>query len=259
MTITTFRHEELRAGVFKIEGDIDIASVPELREALDAMIESGFVNIVLDLTGVRYADSTALGLLVWLDRRLQEVDGKMVLSGAGRDIRRILEISRLPAVAGTLSETGSVAEALESIEPVAGSSAEEWVEELDMPADVGALAGVREHVCAMLDTLAFSDAAMFDIKVALGEALANAVRHGSPSGGGVVHIGLHVYPEKVSIEVKDSGAGFDGDHVCSDDLYASGGRGIMFMRALMDQVRFECSTEGGTIVTLVKHRTPAEA
>ena len=32
----------------------------------------------------------------------------------------------------------------------------------------------------------------------------------------------------------------------------------MFMRALMDRVAFTPAPDGGTIVTLVKHRLPAE-
>jgi anti-sigma regulatory factor (Ser/Thr protein kinase) len=39
----------------------------------------------------------------------------------------------------------------------------------------------------------------------------------------------------------------------SPDLYAPSGRGIMFMRALMDRVEFETAGGGGTLVRLVKH------
>ena len=39
----------------------------------------------------------------------------------------------------------------------------------------------------------------------------------------------------------------------SDDLYAPSGRGIMFMRALMDRVDFEPAPGGGTLVRLTKH------
>jgi anti-sigma regulatory factor (Ser/Thr protein kinase) len=53
--------------------------------------------------------------------------------------------------------------------------------------------------------------------------------------------------------VTDSGDGFDGSTLRSEDLYASSGRGVMFMRALMDTVEFASCTDGGTAVTLVKH------
>lgn len=259
MAFTIQRYEDLRAGVVGVDGDIDMATVPPLQASLDALVESGYVNVVLDLHDVRYADSSALGMLVWLDRRLRDVDGKVVLAGANRDIRRVLAISRIASVADTLCESDTVDAALLEMEPVGRTENEEWIEEIDMPAEVGMLAEVRESVCALIEPLGFPEAALFDIKVALGEALANAVRHGSPQAGGSVSVRVRGFADKVVVEVRDTGHGFDGDHACSDDLYASGGRGIMFMRALMDQVAFEQAGSGGTTVTLVKHRAPVEA
>jgi len=258
MNFTVERHDELRAGVLRIVGDIDIATIPALRSALDALVEAGYPNIILDLSQVDYADSSALGMLVWLDRRLQDAAGRVVLAGANRDVRRILALSRIVSVAKTLCEEPDAEEALLKLEPDASGSTERWCEEICVPADVGELAAVRETVCGLIEPLGFTGAAVFDIKVALGEALANAVRHGSNGGSGEVSVRVHGYDEKVILEIVDSGSGFDGEHVCSDDLYASGGRGIMFMRALMDHVEFAPASTGGTTVTLVKHRVPVE-
>jgi len=258
MEFTVERHDELRAGVVRIVGDIDIATIPELRSALDSLVEAGYPNIILDLSSVDYADSSALGMLVWLDRRLQDASGRVVLAGANRDVRRILALSRIVSVAQTLCEEPDAEEALLKLDPVADGSPERWCEEIFVPAEVGELAAAREQVCGLIVPLGFTSAAMFDIKVALGEALANAVRHGSSDGSGEVAVRVHGYDEKVVLEIMDNGSGFDGQHVCSDDLYASGGRGIMFMRALMDHVDFAPASTGGTKVTLVKHRVPFE-
>ena len=89
---------------------------------------------------------------------------------------------------------------------------------------------------------------LFDIKVALGEALANAIRHGAPpDGDGEIVVRITAYPERIVLEVLDNGLGFDGAHAGSEDLYAPGGRGIMFMRALMDRVEYDTSPSGGTL------------
>lgn len=258
MTFTVERHDELRAAVLGIEGDIDIATIPRLRDALDALVESGYPNLVLDLSRVEYADSSALGMLVWLDRRLQDASGRVVLAGANRDVRRILALSRIVSVSPTICEEGDPETALLGMERSDALVIERWCKEIRIPAEVSRLASVRESVCEMIAPLGFSNAAVFDIKVALGEALANAVRHGSEGSIGEVGVSVHGYDDKVVIDVTDAGSGFDGQHVCSDDLYASGGRGIMFMRALMDHVEFTPSSMGGTIVTLVKHRVPVE-
>lgn len=258
MTYSIERHDDLKAFVLRVDGDIDIAMVPELRTAIEGFLGSGVINVVVDLRGVTYADSSALGLLVWLDGRLSELDGKIVLSGANKDVARILEISGLVTVARTLSSSETVGEALGGLEAFRRDARHLWSEKLSMRADVEELAAVRENVTSLIVPLRFSEASLFDIKVALGEALANAVRHGSSTPSNDIHVTVEAYDDRVVLGVKDTGCGFDGEHSCSDDLYASGGRGIMFMRALMDKVEFELAEDGGTIVTLVKHRIVAE-
>jgi len=249
------RRDEQRACVVHLSGDIDVAVVPDLRAALEQVIETGCENIVLDLADVTYADSSALGLLVWLDHRLQAHEGKAILAGANEDVSRIFELSGLLSVAGCIEEGADLESALSCFDVVGSGLVAEWSRSLDMAADVRELAAVRDEVHRMLGELDFAESALFDIKVAVGEALANAIRHGSPSDGQAgIHVNVTAYSDRIAVRVTDSGSGFDGDHVCSDDLYAVGGRGVMFMRALMDQVSF-CPLEGGgTEVTLVKHR-----
>jgi len=258
MTYTLERHGDLKAAVLHVDGDIDLAMVPELRSALEGLLKSGIVNIVVDLRGVTYADSSALGLLVWLDSRLRDADGKIVLSGANKDVTRILEISGLVSVARTLSSSESVHEALVGLESFRRTARRLWTRNFTMHADVEELASVRENVTSLLVPLHFTEAALFDIKVALGEALANAVRHGSSDSDNDVGVVVEAYEDRIVLKVSDRGCGFDGEHSCPADLYASGGRGIMFMRALMDRVEFGPADDGGTTVTLVKHRTEAE-
>lgn len=258
MDLKIDRREGQRAAVLHIAGDIDVAVVSELKRALDQVIETGYENVVLDLKDVTYADSSALGLLVWLDHRLKPQDGKAILAGANRDVSRIFELSGLLSVAGSLEASEDVEGAVACFQPVDVRESVEWSRTIEMPADVQALARVREQVHDLVGTLDFGESALFDIKVAVGEALANAVRHGSPTDGqAAIHVTITVYPDRVIVQVTDSGTGFDGEHVCSDDLYAVGGRGVMFMRALMDQVCFAPLEGGGTEVSLVKHRPVA--
>lgn len=247
-----------RACVVRLAGDIDMAVVPELRVQLDSALDEGCPNVVLDLTDVVYADSSALGLLAWLDHRLRPAGGRLVLAGANRDVARILELSGLVTVASTIAMSSSLPGAFEGLE-LRGEAAEPiWVQDLEIEAQVDSLSPARNEVCSIISALGFPEAVLFDIKVALGEALANAIRHGSTGDGtAMVRCVITAYADRVVLEIMDSGAGFDGTHAGSDDLYAPSGRGIMFMRALMDRVEFDRSPLGGTTVRLTKHRVAA--
>lgn len=247
-----------RACVVRLSGDIDMSVVPELRKALDEALEGGCDNVVLDLTEVVYADSSALGLLVWLDHRLRPAGGRLVLAGATRDVGRILELSGLVTVAASIAMSANVTAALEGLQLPELTTDPLWRERIELVSDVNRLAPVREQAIALMEPLGFPESALFDIKVALGEALANAVRHGSPGGGdNPVVVEIIAYADRVVVEVLDAGEGFDGSHAGSDDLYSPSGRGIMFMRALMDRVEFDRSELGGTLVRLTKHRAGA--
>lgn len=243
------------ACVARLAGDIDISVVPAMRHDLDNALESGCQSVVFDLSEVTYADSSALGLLVWLDHRLRPTGGRLVLAGANSDVTRILELSGLVHVAASVTTSSSVSSALEGLRLPDRPSDTLWMRSIDIDASVETLGAVREEVVGIVEPLGFGESALFDLKVALGEALANAVRHGAPSdGSGKVRVDISAYEDRVVIDVMDNGPGFDGEHSGSDDVYAPSGRGIMFMRALMDRVEFDTSPLGGTLVRLIKHR-----
>ncbi|MBE0475974.1 MAG: anti-sigma factor antagonist [Coriobacteriia bacterium] len=257
MSIDIERQVDSRACVVRVEGEIDISVVPEMREALDAALQGGYVNVVIDLSGVTYADSSALGLLVWLDHRLSPRGGKLVLAGANSDVTRILELSGLISVAPSVSASPNLGSALEGLELREVPPEPLWTQTLDIPATTDNLAETRNRVVALLSPLDVAEASLFDIKVAVGEALANAVRHGSPRGQeDMISIEVSAAEDRITIRVTDAGEGFNGIAQCNRDVYASSGRGIMFMRALMDRVEFASCDDGGTMVTLVKHLPP---
>ncbi len=242
--------------IVDFEGDIDISVVPEFRRELEFALAGGCSHIVIDLSRVEYADSSALGLLVWLDRRLTPIEGRLVLAGVTHDVARVLELSGLVSVARSITTTSSVKIALEGLDFQEAQVDPLWTRRVLMSADVDVLGDMRREVCRIAGPLGFSEAALFDIKVAVGEALANAVRHGSSSVEDSIEIVIRAYDDRLVIDVEDTGVGFDGEHNGADDPYASGGRGIMFMRALMDRVEFSSREKSGTLVTLVKHRAP---
>lgn len=245
----------VQACVVHLFGDVDIAVVPELREQLADVLDDGCSDLVLDLGDVVYADSSALGLLVWLDHRLAPAGGRLMLAGANRDVSRILELAGLASVAESVGMSANVEGALETLGLTPNDAPPLWTEEIDRELTAQTLGETREQICSLIASLGLPEAALFDLKVALGEALANAVRHGCPPHGPcVVRLRVVAYPDRVVIEVMDAGPGFDGMPNGEVGVYDASGRGVMFMRALADAVDFEPSPLGGTLVRLTKHR-----
>lgn len=241
--------------IARLSGDVDAVTAPAVREALDAAISQGCRSIVLDLAEVTYLDSSALGLLVWADHRLQPFSGTLLLAGAGRDVERILELSGLIGVAPSVLVVDSVEQALAGLCVAPERGEPLWVRSFEVAADARLMGDARARVAALIDPLGLPESTVFDIKVATGEALANAVRHGSPRGSrDNIDIEVAAYDDRVEILVCDKGRGFDGFATVSPDVFAPSGRGVLFMRALMDAVEFGGCEGGGTSVRLAKRR-----
>jgi anti-anti-sigma factor len=241
--------------VLRVEGDFDSESVPRVRAALNSAVEAGHATIVLDLTDVPYMDSSALGFVVWADQRLRPVSGHLTLAGARPDVARILELSGLIGVAPCVAVAGSIEDALVPHDVLDPTDAPLWAESFEFPSEARNMSAARARVAEIVTPLGLNESAVFDIKVAVGEALANAVRHGSPRGqNDLVCVEVRAYPERVDVIVSDSGSGYDGSASSGHDTYAQNGRGVLFMRALMDAVEFRPSAGGGTDVLLAKRR-----
>jgi anti-sigma B factor antagonist len=108
-----FRIEE-RAGaahpVIAVSGEIDVATAPQLREYLHRVIAQGESSIVLDLLGVTFLDSTALGVLVGALKRCRELGGDLYVVVADPRIMKIFEITGLSnvfTIADSLQDAGS--------------------------------------------------------------------------------------------------------------------------------------------------------
>ena len=102
----------------------------------------------------------------------------------------------------------------------------------------------------------YGESAVFAIKLALEEALTNAVKHGN--GGDPskkITVRYAVNGNKAVIAIRDEGAGFDPDQLpdptCPERVSLSCGRGVMLIRAYMDEVEYR---EGGTEIFFVKRR-----
>lgn len=81
--------------VVRIGGEVDLHSSPAVRDALLKLIEDRPERLIVDLADVSYMDSSGVGTLVELKRRVERAGGKMVLSGLQQRVLSVFEITRL--------------------------------------------------------------------------------------------------------------------------------------------------------------------
>lgn len=97
----TFEIAEKRVdgvSVVTVTGEIDVATAPDLKECLVTQADDGISAIVVDLSGVSFIDSTALGVLVGAFRRQEEAGGTLKLVVTEPRILKVLEITALTSV-----------------------------------------------------------------------------------------------------------------------------------------------------------------
>ena len=127
--------------------------------------------------------------------------------------------------------------------------------ELVLPNEPSRVAEVRAFVSSFLTDLRAPVDTSTEILLAVGEAAANANRHGRrPEGRSEIRVYCALEGPSVAITIADDGGGFDPgtvDDSVLPDKFASGGRGLFLMRELMDEVEFE-STDLGTTVTMYR-------
>ena len=84
--------------VVRISGELDIDQAVRVREQLDKVIDAGTVRFVIDLSDVSYIDSTGLGMLVAVHKRLVTEQRFYVLTVPRASQRKVFEITGLSTV-----------------------------------------------------------------------------------------------------------------------------------------------------------------
>jgi anti-sigma B factor antagonist len=85
-------------GVVELIGEVDVYSASQAKQKIHDLIEGGANHLVIDLSGTEYLDSTAMGVLVGVLRRVGESGGWVRLVGLKPRIRRLFQITRLDQI-----------------------------------------------------------------------------------------------------------------------------------------------------------------
>jgi anti-sigma B factor antagonist len=80
--------------VLVVEGELDLSSAPSLKWALTDIFDAGYSQVVVDLSLVTFIDSTALGVLVGVQRNLNS-GARLAIACAHADVLKIFELTGL--------------------------------------------------------------------------------------------------------------------------------------------------------------------
>ena len=115
----------------------------------------------------------------------------------------------------------------------------------------------RITIAALVSQLSLTLNDLEEIKVAVSEAVSNAIIHGYQNNSeGIVTVTGEIAQEVVMIQIIDQGIGIPDIDKAMEPEYSTDpermGLGFIFMKSFMDEVRVESKVGCGTTVSLIK-------
>ncbi|MHB9038813.1 MAG: anti-sigma factor antagonist [Armatimonadota bacterium] len=246
-------HANSEPVTLRITGDLCYDNATEVVDAISTSLLAQPRGIVLDMSKVEMIDSSGLRALLRSRKLCEESNVKFGLRSVSSTVERVIAMSGFATVFGfpAVDQRATRHDASECICP----ESEAWkVVEYESVSDPSMLGVLRNKV---MDAAAAAGAVgdtLCDIQIAVGEALTNAYRHGSPNKG-VNHIKLRCMTcsNAIVVEIEDEGNSFDPNAVCEPDPkeLRDHGMGIYLMRQAMDVVEF-CGNCPGNRVRMIK-------
>jgi serine/threonine-protein kinase RsbW len=132
------------------------------------------------------------------------------------------------------------------------------ITEVSIPSNPDYLARLRRIIGCLADCAGMDSKEIHDAKLAITEACANAIRHGSPQGQqDKVTIKISAALGTVVTEVTDHGSGFEHKEAGHKSEVNTSGLGIPLMKALTDEVEFLQDVKGMTVRLVKRAKMPS--
>lgn len=126
--------------------------------------------------------------------------------------------------------------------------------DVTIPSDAAEARRIQDDIERLLHARHINEHEVFSIKLALEEALVNAIKHGNQMDRAKkVRIAYQFLADRLNVQITDEGCGFDPcdvpDPTAFENLERPCGRGLMLMRHYMTDVAFN---ERGNSVAMSK-------
>ncbi|MCB1175884.1 MAG: STAS domain-containing protein [Leptospiraceae bacterium] len=81
--------------IVDIAGDVDIYNSAVLKSSIQEQIAGGARNVLVNMEGVKYIDSSGVGVLIAIMNELNKLEGRIKLVHIYDAVRRVFELTRL--------------------------------------------------------------------------------------------------------------------------------------------------------------------
>ena len=81
--------------VLQVEGQLVVGNRQELKDLVQAALDRSERRILIDFSRTGYIDSSGLGALVSISKRIREAGGELRLSGLNEDLSSLFELTKL--------------------------------------------------------------------------------------------------------------------------------------------------------------------
>ena len=89
------KEQSARHTCLHLDGRLDLNSSSQLKEQIKELLGEGEINLIVDLSGVDFINSSGLGTLVSILKDVRMVKGRMVLCNLAQYVHEIFEITQL--------------------------------------------------------------------------------------------------------------------------------------------------------------------
>jgi anti-sigma B factor antagonist len=95
--------------VIEVEGQLIVGNRQDLKQRVLDALEAGDRKFLIDFTHTGYIDSSGLGVLVSLSKKIRDEGGDLRLAGLNEDLKTLFELTKLDTL---FAITDSAQEAL---------------------------------------------------------------------------------------------------------------------------------------------------
>ncbi len=142
-----------------------------------------------------------------------------------------------------------------------GASFQSETTEHSLESTIESVDQAEQLVLATAKRIGFNEDDENSISMAVRESMVNAVAHGNKYNGRKrVQLTIEAHADRLVVIVADEGEGFDesavADPLAEENLLRQSGRGLLLMRAFMDECHHSKREPKGTVVRMVKYFKP---